>query len=327
MRTRQVLLTAGGVLAFGLGIGTSAPSPVSAGVGALPRGGKVVAITRIPPGEPGYGGIAPGEGGVWVVSGAVPTLSRIDPARNAVVSTLKVKQAGGVAVGEGAVWVSHPYDNVVSRVDPKSNSLVATIHVGKQPEGVAVSPGAVWVANVGDATVSRIDPATNKVVATIKVGAGGTCCPDHVSLTAGKGAVWVTVPNRHALVRIDPAKNAVVATVRVAAEPCGFVVAGPRTVWVSGAHCASAVAALDPRTNRPAGKVAGLVAPIGLGIAFSSLWVVDLDSKAIDRVNERTRRVVGRLQVGGFPVRLATGFGSIWVEDDTGRVLRIRPQR
>jgi hypothetical protein len=147
-----------------------------------------------------------------------------------------------------------------------------------------------------------------------------------VSLTAGNGAVWVTVPNRHALVRIDPKKNAVVATVRVAAEPCGFVVAGRRTVWVSGAHCANAVAALDARTNRPAGKVTGLLAPIGLGVAFNSLWIADLDSKDVARVNERSQRVVGRLHVGGFPVRLATGFGSIWVEDDTGRVLRIRPK-
>jgi YVTN family beta-propeller protein len=315
------------MLACGVGISTSASSKLSAGVAAFPRGGKVIAVTRIPPGVPGFGGIGVGEGAVWVVSGGVPTLSRIDPERNAVIEKFKVKQAGGLAVGEGAVWVSHPLDDVVSRVDPRTNSVVATIHVGAQPEGVAVSPGAIWIANVRGSSVSRIDPATNQVVATIKVGPAGACCPDHMSLTAGTGSVWVTLPSLHALVRIDPAKNAVVATVRVGTEPCGFVVAGPRMVWVSGAHCTSAVAAVDPRTNRAAGKVTSLVAPIGLGVASGSLWVADLDSKAIDRVNERTRRVIGRLRVGGFPVRLATGFGSVWVEDDTGRVLRVRPQR
>jgi hypothetical protein len=66
--------------------------------------------------------------------------------------------------------------------------------------------------------------------------------------------------------------------------------------------------------------------PIGLAVGFGSLWVADLDSEVIDRVNERTGRIVGRLRVGGYPVRLGIGFGSVWVRDDTGRVLRITPQ-
>jgi hypothetical protein len=70
--------------------------------------------------------------------------------------------------------------------------------------------------------------------------------------------------------------------------------------------------------------VTGTRSPIGLG--FGSLWVADLDAKAIDRVNPRTRPVVGRLPVGGFPVRLAVGLGSVRVRDDDRRVLRIKPQ-
>jgi len=62
-----------------------------------------------------------------------------------------------------------------------------------------------------------------------------------------------------------------------------------------------------------------------LALGFGSLWVDDLDAKAIDRVDPRTGRLVARLHVGGYPVRLAIGFGSIWVRDDLGRVLRINP--
>jgi streptogramin lyase len=69
------------------------------------------------------------------------------------------------------------------------------------------------------------------------------------------------------------------------------------------------------------------MAPIGLGLGFGSLWVADIDRKTIDRVNPRTGRIVARLRVGGIPIRLAIGFGSVWVRDDTGRVLRIAPQR
>jgi len=68
------------------------------------------------------------------------------------------------------------------------------------------------------------------------------------------------------------------------------------------------------------------MAPIGLAAGFGSVWVADLDSKAIDRISPRTGRIVARLPVGGLPVRLAVGFGSVWVRDDTGRVLRIKPK-
>ncbi len=53
----------------------------------------------------------------------------------------------------------------------------------------------------------------------------------------------------------------------------------------------------------------------------------DLGTRQIVRVNPKTGRVVGRLGLRGLPVRLAVGFGSLWVRDDSGRVLRIKPQR
>ena len=70
----------------------------------------------------------------------------------------------------------------------------------------------------------------------------------------------------------------------------------------------------------------GFKAPIGLALGFGSVWVADLDAKAIARIDPSTGRIVARLPVGGLPIRLAVGFGSVWVRDDTGRVLRIEPQ-
>jgi streptogramin lyase len=87
------------------------------------------------------------------------------------------------------------------------------------------------------------------------------------------------------------------------------------------------VTRIDPRTNKPDKIVAGFKAPIGLAVGFGSLWVADLDAKAILRINPRSGRIVGRLPVGGLPVLLKIGFGSVWVRDDTGRVLRIKPLR
>jgi YVTN family beta-propeller protein len=339
-RLRRAIL-AGGSIACAVGVGVVSTASVFAGSDGVPRGGKVVASIRIPQGS---GGLAVGEGAVWAMSDSASTLLRIDPKRNTVSARIKVKPnnpcpafpqaCSEAAAGQGAIWVSHPSDNTVSRIDPQTNRVLATIPVGRHPDGIAVSPGAVWVANSGGPTVnsggpsvSRIDPAANRVVATIETGPARGCCSDFMQLTVGGGSVWVGVPNLTSVVRIDPATNAVTATIRLSVQPYGFLAADKSAVWSSGGHAAGVVARLDPRTNRLSGSFNGAETPIGLGLAFGSLWVADLDSKVIDRVNPHTARTIGRLRVGGYPVRIAVGFGSVWVRDDTGRVLRIRPQR
>jgi len=120
--------------------------------------------------------------------------------------------------------------------------------------------------------------------------------------------------------------NAITARVRVSGQQCSFLGADQRAVWAAGGHCSGGVARLDPRTNKQTGIVKGEKSPIGLALAFGSLWVADLDAKRIDRVNVRTGRILARLVVGGSPAHLAAGFGSIWVKDDAGRVLRVAPQ-
>jgi virginiamycin B lyase len=305
-----------------------------AGVVVYPRAGVVVARVAIPAGP---GAFAVGERAVWAVSDAGPTVTRIDPGGNVAAASIALTLGtacpaeppgcGEAAAGEGAIWVTHLTDNTVSRIDPGTNTVAATINVGPRPRGVAVSRGAVWVANSGGPTVSRIDPATNRVVATIRVGPA-RAVSDHMSVTAGGGAVWVGVPSLNAVVRIDPVTNAVVSTIRAAGQTCGFLVADQNAVWAAGAHCDNDVVRINPRSNRRAGQVSGpLFVPIGVALGFGSLWVADLDTKTIDRVNPRTGRILARLAVGGYPVHLETGFGSVWVRDDAGRVVRIRPQR
>lgn len=311
----------------------------------LPPGGKVVAKIRIPQGP---GGLAVGEGAVWAASEDASILSRIDAARNRVVARIEVahrkpcpgfpQSCGEAIAGNGALWLSRASENTVLRIDPQTNRVVATIQVGLKPSAIASSSGAVWVVNRGDLsqetkalvppTLSRIDPATNEVVATIRLGPAAACCSDHMSVTVGAGAVWAGVPNLGAVLRVDPATNKVVARIRLSAPACGQLAADARAVWAAGGFatgCAGFVARVDPRTNRPVGSVKGEMGPIGLALGFGSLWVADLASKSIDRVNLRSGRIVARLPVGGIPIRLGVGFGSVWVRDDSGRVLRISP--
>lgn len=301
---------------------------------ARPTVGTVIARIAIPPNS---GALAVGEGAVWVTSDAVPILTRIDPGTNTIVARARIVSkyvctempgsCGEAAAGNGALWIARLADDSVLRIDPRDNSLAATIPVGPQPEGIATTPGAVWVVNKGGPSVSRIDPATNKVVATVRIGPVQVCCSDHISLAAGAGAVWVTLPNADSIVRIDPDTNTVVARVHLSQQPCAFLAAGKRTVWAAGGHCSGSVMRINSRRNAPAGVVTSMSAPVGVVVGFGSVWVADLDARQIVRIDPNTERVVGRLPVRGLPVRLAVGFGSLWVRDDSGRVLRINPQR
>ena len=298
---------------------------------ALPAGGSVVARIRIGrslpgAGRHGAGALAVGEGAVWAMNDAKATLLRIDPARNAVVARIEVDPPEAVAAGEGAVWLSNPSENTITRVDPATNSVTATIRVGPQPEGIAVTAGAVWVVNAGGPSVSRIDPATNRVVATIPVGPRADCCAEHTSVIASPRAVWVALTNGQSIVRLDPVTNTVVATARVGYAPCGFLAADEAGVWSTGGCGGDVVARVDARTNRLTTRLDEPF-PVGIEIAFGSVWVAAGGSGSIDRIDPRTGRVVARLHIVGLPVRLGVGFGSIWVNDDYGRVLRIKPRR
>lgn len=329
----RLAILASAWIAWAVGVAAVSSASVVERADGLPHGGKVVARISIPQNS---GDIAVGGGAVWATSDAASLLMRIDPQRNSIVARTKIEShnacpelpgsCGEAAAGNDALWISRVSDNMVLRIDPRDNSVRAAIPVGKQPEGIATTPGAVWVVNKGGPSVSRIDPATNHVVATIRIGPARACCSDHMAVTAGAGTVWASVPSLSSVVRIDPATNAVTARIRLSGQPCAFLAADKRAIWAAGGHCANTIMRVDPRANKPSGSVKGAVTPIGLALGFGSLWVADLDSKAIDRVNPRTARIIARLPVGGFPVRVAVGFGSVWVRDDTGRVLRIKPQ-
>jgi dipeptidyl aminopeptidase/acylaminoacyl peptidase len=91
---------------------------------------------------------------------------------------------GGIAVGDGSVWVvgteqvpgdssgvSEGFDTVLVRIDPSTNRVADRIVLGgKLAADIAIDANAVWVMFGGDddtMQVARVDPATDRVVATI----------------------------------------------------------------------------------------------------------------------------------------------------------------
>ena len=287
----------------------------------VPAAGRVAAT--IPVGRnPGF--VVAGEGAVWVKNLGEQTVSRIDPATNAVTATIPIGAGafGYLAAGEGSVWATNNDANTATRIDAHSNAVVATIPVGENPQGIALGFGSAWVANHRAGSVSRIDAATNRVAAVIS-GPALCCSPQAVATTPG--GVWVAVPDpdkRH-VVRIDPATNQIVATIPVGEAGGRFAVADDGGLWF--ATGGSAVVKIDPATNAVMARtpdVGGTA--FGAAAGLGAVWVTD-PGRAVIRLDPLTSRVVGELRISGaaFP---AAGFGSVWVSSDsTNSVVRVDP--
>ena len=156
-------------------------------------------------------------GSVWASNNFDGSVSRINPATNRVVKTIKTGgQPSNFAVAADALWVGSNATSGqdVFRIDPATNTSTA-VHVGHDsPSGIVTSADAVWTANGGDDTVTRIDPSTKAVVATLKVGskpAQGAAAPN--------GTIWIPNFNDNTISVIDPKTNAVVATIKTGKGP------------------------------------------------------------------------------------------------------------
>jgi streptogramin lyase/predicted Ser/Thr protein kinase len=133
------------------------------------------------------GGMAIGEGAVWVIGDASdPRLWRIDPGRHRVVSTTDLGfPPAKVAVGAGRVWVTDQVGDRLVEIDPRDGRVVRSIPVGRGAGGVAVGAGSVWVTGALDHTLTRVDPSTGRVTDTISLDAS----PQAVAV--GDGSIWI----------------------------------------------------------------------------------------------------------------------------------------
>ena len=235
--------------------------------------------------------MAAAEGAVWVAD-AGGTVQRFDAATGEATGEPEpVPAPGGIAVGEGAVWVTSQSGGTVTALDPATGRRQGRpIEVGPRPADVAVGGGAVWVANGAqlDGTISRVDPSSRKADAPIDVvGDEGQV----FALTYGEGAVWVAGStemrgDRVDVLRIDPDSSELEDTL-VRLERPGLPVrlaTGAGSVWVAqggagaggltgGEGPSGTLARLDPDARRRTGSVTRLPgSPTGVSVGEGGVW-------------------------------------------------------
>jgi branched-chain amino acid transport system substrate-binding protein len=111
-------------------------------------------------------GVAVGDGGVWVISGAAASIFGLDRRGRETMDPLPIASKPsaespypiGVVIGAGYVWVLNANTATVTAIDPVQRLVAATAHLGiqRRPVRLAAGDGAAWVAD-GDGTLARID--------------------------------------------------------------------------------------------------------------------------------------------------------------------------
>jgi ABC-type transport system substrate-binding protein/class 3 adenylate cyclase/predicted Ser/Thr protein kinase len=169
----------------------TAPTEVEIGAGSVwvaeankvfrvdPTRRKVVASIDVPQADL----LAFGDGALWVGQSNNSSISKIDPAVNEVVQTVKLRNwVGDVAVGGGFVWATVSPDDTLWKFDA-NGTFDRTLDVGHGAGAVRYFDGAVWVSSIG--RLQRIDPDSNQITDFEVV-------DRTVSLAPGDGVLYVS---------------------------------------------------------------------------------------------------------------------------------------
>lgn len=271
-------------------------------------------------GDPDWLGVT--RNAIWITSGNVDHVVRIDPATNrtGVVVTVH-KPCSGLAVGFESLWVPSCGDKTLVRLDQVTGALRATIQAGPANDegGITTGAGSVWLVTSSKGELTRIDAATNKVIARIKIPAGS------FNPLFADGSLWVSANASNALIRIDPATNKVMSSTPIGPMP-RFLAYGDGSIWVLNQGDGT-VSRVDAKTGKLVTTIAVGIPGHGGEIAFGagSAWATETEFP-LSQIDARTNKVVAQWHgAGGDSVRYA--FGTVWLTDLRGeKVWRISVQ-
>ena len=251
-------------------------------------------------GEPG--GIAAGEGAVWVTDTASDLLLRISENGRSVDRIPVGHRPTGVVLGGSQVWVVNQLDRTVSEVNPQALRAVRPIQVGNGAGAIAFGHGSVWVANATDYSLSRINPDSGDVTTIPLAGAPG-------GIAASRQGMWVSSTSTGQLLFVDARTNTVTQSVPIGNGPQGVAV-GDGSVWVANTPDGT-VSRFDPGTGRIR-KIAVGGSPTGVAYGDGDVWVAGGSSGNVLRLDPADESVHA-VAVSNEPAGVAAVGPDAWV--------------
>ena len=194
------------------------------------------------------------------------TVSRVDPAADKVVQTIRVgHDPTAVAFAGGAVWVSNAGDRTLSKIEPRSGRVVATVPSEAGGQALAVDGSSLWAIDQLTDSVVQVDTHARKVLRVVHVGTG----PD--AIAAAFGSIWVANAFDGTVSRLDPRRGIVTGTIDVGGSPVGLAAAG-RRIWVAD-EAGRRLLAVDPASDAVVRTVGVGSPPLALAAGPKTLWL------------------------------------------------------
>jgi hypothetical protein len=224
---------------------------------------------------------------------------------------------GGNAASPGGSIVLGP--NTILGVDDANGSIARSAVVPDGPVAIAVDDHSVWTAAVQAGVVARLDFAGSGAPQTF----GRVGRPSAIAI--GAGTVWISDSYDNRLVMLDAGtgeqRDSSAAHVRQLAY-------GLDALWgTDDLH--DRLVRFDRQTATPSASISladGSV-PTGLAIAGSAIWIANVGSQTLTRLDGSSGAiVVDGVALRGIPDRIAASASDVWVTSSPSDLLmRIDP--
>ena len=253
---------------------------------------------------------------VWVSDYGEPSLLKIDPKTNKVVSKTGIGTGScGLGYGAGSMWIEDTSTSTVSRVSVATAKRIKAIKVGLTPYDTMFAFGSAWTTAFTQGELERIDPARNRVVNRWKL-------PMATGVVGAFGSVWAA--GSEGVVRVDPVSHKVAARIPIDGG-AGWTAASADAVWVT---TPKGLARIDPQSNTVVATVALPGAP-ALGdpdVVDGAVWVPQIRKNSIAIVDPASNAIVQTVEAGVGPFVVTTIRGEAWVPSWKGRdIWRYKP--
>jgi serine/threonine-protein kinase len=213
-----------------------------------------------------------------------------------------------IAAGSEKIWVLSEAEGTLTRIDAESDEISgAPIDLSEGVTAVAVGGGSVWVTDARTGELLRVDDESGRVTQRIKV--GGHPGP----LVYGGGRVWVADTEGAGITAVN-AKGGRVVRRHLGPHTAPLRLAtGAGSLWVSSATTGQVhhigLGAFAIGKSIPAGRH-----PAGITVAGGLVWVADVRSGSVIRVDPSVQAVSGSpVEVGERPGGIDAGPKSLWV--------------
>lgn len=264
---------------------------------------------------------------VWSSNAGSNDVSRIDPSRNEVVTTVDVgSPPGDMAIGKGPVWVALPEEGHVVEIGPSAQTIVGDpIVIADGPVDhmeLSVGAGALWIV-ARDEGLWRVDIVTREVLRI-----EGVVSPTDVAVEedtllvlSGEGVIY----------RLASATGAVVAEpLEIQRTNDGEITLAAGSLWYF-AEGGDTISRLDPASGELLDEIDPAGAVVDFAIDPEVAWILsaDADTHYLTPVDRVEGSFAGEaIEVEGGPAEAVIAGGSLWLSlSEENVVLRFSKYR